>query len=590
MNNVIKKKGGLANLKKKYYKQFLTKKDNNDKRTSSNNNSSANYPYSLNNNQYTWNFEDKKIINNNTFHNYNSEIINSYLNETKTDKAKVNHIQFGRNKSTNFLLTLENNGIFKDSSKINSTKYNYNFNYFDNVANGILNKKSKSKEKTYDSLSLNYIDKIDKFEKIDLIRNENKDNSNNSNILYVNDYKSIKKPNLIYDSGINEQKSFKYYHDVVPKKYSYGGRTLIVSNKANNHSFKEIVVKSGLNDKSLDKNKVMNYTEENIINKENINDNQNYIDTEIQKNNINIQTDINKENYETKIDSHKGIKKSISEKYLISTQNYDYMDNYGLQLKNNMNDFIDLNYNINKNNLIDEKEDDAFLKKYNIKYNANDNYNNDYLLTFEKENKSNNIYKPIQTFNYENDYNQMPCETLNNENNELIYNYNDSKYNNINQDYYKNKRIFPKSYSFNGFNMSKKNYSNTISTSKKSPIEDLDYDDFKLKIKLELLKKEIQKNRIKLNRQQDKKYLQNILNNKKRKSCINDIVLEKTKKALEEKKYKKEKKGKKISKNNKKNYKYKDEGQILFELKKKLLENNKINNKFAIKPKMSIFK
>ena len=600
MNNVIKKKGGLANLKKKYYKQFLTKKDNNDKRTNNNNNNSVNHPNSFNNNQCIRNYQDKKVINNNIFHNYNSEIINSYLNESKTEKPKFNHLQLGRNKSSNYLLSLENNGLLQDTKKINSTKYNYNFNYFDNVGNGILNKKSKSKEKTYDSLNYNNIEKIeiDKLEKTEIIRNENKDNSTNNNILLVNEYENIniKKPKLIYETEINEQKSYKYYHDIIPKKYSYGGRTIIVSNKANNHSFKEIVVKSGLHDKIADKNKVMNYTEENINfnTKENLNDNQNYINTEIHKNNTNLQTDINNEiNYENKIDSHKEIKKSISEKYLISTPNFDYMNDYGLKLKNIINDYSDLidNNKIINNNLIGENEDDIFLRKYSLKYNINDNnYTNEYILTNEKENKSNNIYMPIQTFNYENDYNKIPSETLNNENNELIYNFNDNRYKNINQKYYNIKKILPKSYSLKTFNISKKNYSNTIATSKKSAIEDLDYDDLKLKLKLELLKKEIHKNRINLSRQQDKNYLHNVLNNKKRKSSINDIVLEKTKKALEEKKNKKVKKSKNIIKNNKKNYKFKDEGQILFELKKKLLENNKRNSKFAVKPKLSIFK
>ena len=589
MNNVIKKKGGLANLKKKYYKQFLTKKDINDKRININNNNSVSNPYSFNSNQCIRSYQDKKIINNNTFHNYNSEIINSYLNESKTDKPKYNHLQLGRNKSTNYLLTLENNGLLQNTSKINSTKYNYNFNYFDNVVNGILSTKSKSKEKTYDSLNLNNIEKIDKLGKIDLIKIENKDNSSINNNLFVNEYENIKKP--IYESGINEKKSYKYYHDVIPKKYSYGGRTIIVSNKANNHSFKEVVVKSGSSDKIMDKNKVMNCTEENINNKENFNDPK-YIDTNLNKNKSNLQTDINKEiNYENKIDNHKEIKKSTSEKYLIYTQNLDYTNNYGLEFNYNTNDLNENNKIIyNYNNLIGENEDDIFLKKYKIKYNVNDNYNNDYLLTYEKENNNNNIYMPVQTYNCENDYHKMPSETLNNENNELIYNFNDNRYNNINQKYHKNKRIFPKSFSFNSFNIPKKNYLNTIAISKKNIIEDLNYDDFKLKVKLELLKKQIQKNRINLNIQQDKKYLHNILNKNKRKSCINDIVLEKTKKALEEKKRKKEKKSRNIIKNNKKNYKYKDEGQILFELKKKLLENNKRNSKYAIKPKMSIFK
>ena len=78
---------------------------------------------------------------------------------------------------------------------------------------------------------------------------------------------------------------------------------------------------------------------------------------------------------------------------------------------------------------------------------------------------------------------------------------------------------------------------------------------------------------------QDKKYLENVLNNNKKKFMIDDILLEKSKKILEEKKLRKEKNNNK----EKKKEKNKNENKILSSIKLNLIEKNK-KNKYVINP------
>ena len=347
----------------------------------------------------------------------------------------------------------------------------------------------------------------------------------------------------------------------------------------------------------MNKKKVIKLTENNIDN--NINNRNIKVNNKDEyKNDINynINSYENKNENNNINNNHREIKKSTSENYLF---NHHHMHRCRCHYINHMKYFRNIN-NCNQNNdiylIVQNKKDKYGLNLYG-------NCNNNYLLTYEKENKSNNIYAPIQT-NYGNNYNKhhIQIDVFNSENNQIINNCNNNKYNyNINsQNYYdKNKRTIPKSNSFDSYNFVKKNYKNTIVAPKNSAIGDFNYNNFKLKVKLGLLKKEIyknekniktgDKNRVKLNYQQDKKYLENILNNKK-KSNIKDIVLEKTKKALEEKRLKQENKynNNKNQKNNK--YKYKDENHILSNLKKQLLENNNKNNKYVVKPKLNVFK
>ena len=138
MNSVIKSKGGIISLKKKYYNQFLTKNDNNNINVLN----SVNIPYSFNNYQCMCVCHEEKAMNNNNLYNYNSEIINSYISDSNLDKRQYQKILLGRNRSAKYLLALKNKDLSLDPSKIYSTNYNYNFNYFDNVENGILKKKA----------------------------------------------------------------------------------------------------------------------------------------------------------------------------------------------------------------------------------------------------------------------------------------------------------------------------------------------------------------------------------------------------------------------------------------------------------------
>ena len=607
MNSVIKSKGGIISLKKKYYNQFLTKNDNNNNINVLN---SVNIPYSFNNYQCMCVCHEEKAMNNNNLYNYNSETINSYISESNLDKKQYQKILLGRNRSANFLLALKNKDLSLDPSKIYSTNYNYNFNYFDNVGNGILKKKPKSQEKMnnlYQSEKINMninqtdnVEKTDNLQKIDSM-NEIKNNLSKSSIIHKNENEN----KSVNETDINKNILYRFYHDdAKPSKYSYGGRTIIVSSNAKNHTFKEIIVKSGSSDKILNKKKFIKLTENNIYN--NINNNYNEKNcyksnnnTEINNDmNYNFNTDENKNENNNNI-NHREIKKSTSDNYLFNHHHIHHIHRCRCHCINHMNYFRDIN-NCNQNN------DIYLMTKNKDKYKLNiyDYYNKDNILTSEKENKCNNIYTSIQTSNYEDNYNKyhIPTEVFNSESNEIFNNCNNNKYNyKVNEQnyYYNNKRTIPKSNSFDNYNLVKKNYKNSIIAPKNSAIWDFNYNNFKLKVKLGLLKKEIykneknnitaNKNRIQLNyQQQDKKYLENILNNKK-KSNIKDIVLEKTKKALEEKKLKQENK---YNNKNLKNYKYKykNENKILSNLKKQLLENNKKNNKYVVKPKLNVFK
>lgn len=602
MNNVIKSKGGIFSLKKKYYKQFLTKKANNN----ININNSVNIPLSYKNDKCTCDCHEEKAINNNNLHNYNSEVKNSYIS-SKLEQKQYQQSPLERNKSSNYLLSLENKDLSFCPSKKYSTNYNYNFNYFDNVENGILNKKPKSQEKInnlYQNEKINLIPidyelKEDNLQKIDSM-NEIKNNLNKRSIVHKNKYES--ENNSIYGIDINKNIFNRYYNNAKPKKYSYGGRTIIVSSNAKNHSFKEIIVKSGSSDKIMNKRKIINITENNIFNSINNNNNNfNFEDNYKTEEKTDVNHDFNpyeNNNFNT---NHREMKKSTSENYLFNHHYHiHHIHKCRCHCVNHMNYFRNNNNCYQNNNilLIDQNKED----KYRL--NLNRNYQNNYLLTYEKENKSNNIHTPIKTLNYENNYKKyhIPIETFNPKKRETINNCNDNKYNyNINNKnyYFKNKRTIPKSNSFDNYSLVKKNYSNMVVDPKNSAIGDFNYNNFKLKAKLGLLKREIyknernmntgNKNRIKLNYQLDKKYLENILNNQKR-SNIKDIVLEKTKKALEEKKLKQE--GKYNINKNQKNYKnkYKDENQILSNLKKQLLENNKKNNKYVVKSKLNVFK
>jgi len=608
MNNVIKSKGGIISLKKKYYNQFLTKNDNNNINVLN----SVNIPHSFHNYQCMCDCHEEKVINNNNLHNYNSEIINSYISESKLDKRQYQNVPLGRNKSANYLLALKNKDLSIDPSKIYTTNYNYNFNYFDNVGNGILNKKPKSQEKMKniyqnEKIDINITDNIEKTENLEKIdsMNEIKNNLSKRSIVHKNKNENENENKSLYEADINKNILYRFYHDAKPRKYSYGGRTIIVSSNAKNHTFKEIIVKSGSSDKIMNKKKFIKLTENNIYNNiNNYNDKNGYksnINTEINNDmNYIFNTDENKNENNNNINiNHRKIKKSTSENYLFNHHHIHHIHRCKCHCINHVNYFRDIN-NCNQNNDINLMANNKDKYKLNIY----DYCKNDNLLTSGKENKNINIYTPIQTLNYENNYNKyhMPTEVFNSEKNEIFNNCNNNKYNynaNGQNYYYKNKRTIPKSNSFDNYNLIKKNYKNSIAP-KNSAIWDFNYNNFKLKVKLGLLKKEIykneknnitgNKNRIQLNyQQQDKKYLENILNNKK-KSNIKDIVLEKTKKALEEKKLKQE--NKYNNNKNQKNYKfkYKDENQILSNLKKQLLENNKKNNKYVVKPKLNVFK
>ena len=575
-------KGTLINLKKRDLSQYLNKNCNNSNffqpSLSYNNNCKCScHNRSINNN-------DKF---NNTVSNYNSEINSNsnFLNDSNINQKydRNNHQEMIRNKSMNYVLSLNDNNLFKESSKIYTTNYNYNFNYFDNVDNGIIydEHKSKSNEKIYSN------------EKIDITKNESENNLSKSYIVSKNK-KSEKKPKR-YSIEILGKRLYEYYHDVSPIKYNYGNPKLKISKNKNNHSYKEIFGRSASSGKIPKKRFVSTYINSNICKEDNNNYNyQRNTFTQVSPYN-NIRTNINydiceQNNYNYNNNNihccdcttgyHKEMKKSTSENILNRNINtyQNCINNYN---ENDSNCFKEnkITYEIKyQNNLYNN--DDGNINNCNSKYNDINIDKNDYLLKFKTDNNINNKYNPSYDLNNRNN------NFLNNNNN-LRYYYTFKK------NYYQNKKTIPKTNSVDNYNIMKCNYLNTISNTKKKTIKDFNYEQFKLRAKLGFLNRESYKkeintrnnNRLSSNYLTDKKYLDKMLNNKK-KLGIKDIVLEKTKKLLEERKLQKEKK----LRNNNDN-KNNNESQILYNLKKNLMENNKKNsNKHAVKPKLNIFK
>ena len=590
MSFSINNRNGLINLKKGDFKQYLNNKENNKSYFEPYLSYDHNCNCKCHNRQINLNLNNN---NNNKISilNYNSDINSNHNNISESNiykKINKKGHRLIRNKSMNYMLSLEDNKLFNDTSKIYTTNYTYNFNYFDNVENGILKNRPKS----------NSNKKIYTNEKIDILKNDNKDNLSKSFIISQN---KVNTKNNMNSKEIFKNKLYKYYYNANTEKYSYGGPNIKISNNINNHSYKEIYGRSASCDKILNKSLVINFARNNTFsneaNKENFdknisnhNPNSNII-TQVTPppfyNNIQVDMSNNKKNnnyyynYNYNINNNKTLKKSISEN-ILSTNINGYQNNF----INNAN-YIDKkiknenNYQNNFQNNLYNKCNDCGILNNNINIEKND-----YLLKYKTNNNINSIY--------------IPTYNLNNENINCLNNNNNSKYYyTFKKNYYPNKKTIPKSYSVNNFNFMNCNYLNSsININPKNNnnlIKDFNYEQFKLKVKLNLLRKQVyknekfvrNKNRLNTNYLSDKNYVEKILNNN-RKSGIKDIVLEKTKKLMEEKKYLKDRK---INDNqNIYNYKYKNDSQLLFNLKKNLLENNKRNNnKYVLKPKFNIY-
>ena len=571
MSYLIKNSGRLKNFKKGDYSHLSYKKENN-----------FNSFY----HQYIFpNYNCKCLCHNNyhilkhqknNFINKNSQIQNN------SQKFAKNNI--GRNNSSNNLLTIENNDLVEANNK----KYNYNYNYSNYKI------KNNKRKKNYSNINNNFY----RNKTLNIIQTENDDNLIRSFVIYKNEIKPL------YSEKIKKNKISKYYHQGEPKKYSYGGKKLKIASNFNNHSYKETIDRSNSRDKIFNKCRVINYTDGN--NTINYNYNYDYNFGMYQNYELNKNYELNEPNNYTNNDinnietNNKEIKKSSSENYLLRKMNKNndkIYEDYCKRNNNRNNINQDIYKNINYNDYLSQNKKKGDLNeefKYNNNFNGynydnkiinekNIENNDNYLLL--KKGKGYNLSKESSLLNDLNNINNIKDEknkNINDENKNFQYYYN-NKQNSIP----KNKRNNSNSYNLDNLNYLKIYHSNTGCNSKKNLLEDFNYENFKLNVKLGLLKKEVYKkekafkNKNKKNNDfyvENRKYLENVLN-KKKKLSIENILLEKTKKILKEKNIKR------VNNNDKNNPKIKNENKILSSIMKSLIENNKRNNnKYIVNP------
>ena len=123
-----------------------------------------------------------------------------------------------RNKSMNYLLTSGNKGR-------HTTNYDYDYSSIDN-------KEIEDSKNKAENLK----------RKLNVIKT-GKNNLIKASVIYKN------KIQPLYTIDIGKKELSTYYHDVVQKKYSYGGNILKIAQNTNNHSYKEIIQKSSSKDK-----------------------------------------------------------------------------------------------------------------------------------------------------------------------------------------------------------------------------------------------------------------------------------------------------------------------------------------------------
>lgn len=321
-------------------------------------------------------------------------------------------------------------------------------------------------------------------DKLNVIKTEMNTNLIKSFVIYKNQIKPLFFSKVVKNSRKNASNL---------KKYSYGGNKLRIATNTNNHSYKEIIGRSGSKDKIFKKSRVINYRTEN------------------------------------------------------TQYNFDYSSNNNIKRENNNNIIKDIKINN------DRIKQCSSLKNLSIKTDDTNSY--------KKESKYNKYDEFINDLNYKlNNFSKenyfTKNETGNNSKNINLYN-NIMFQNNFKYYYDYKKNLLEKKR-----NLLKSNSNSFMKITKNYPPNRVNenYEDLKLKIKLTLMRK------CKYNEEYNKN-----------KMDIQYILLEKTKKILDEKNKRRMKK--ELDKNFKINDNDKDnKDSTLLELKN-LLENNKNNNK-----------
>lgn len=283
-------------------------------------------------------------------------------------------------------------------------------------------------------------------DKLNVIKTEMNTNLIKSFVIYKNQIKPLFFSKVVKNSRKNASNL---------KKYSYGGNKLRIATNTNNHSYKEIIGRSGSKDKIFKKSRVINYRTEN------------------------------------------------------TQYNFDYSSNNNIKRENNNNIIKDIKISN------DRIKQCSSLKHLSIKI--------DDINSYKKESKYNKYDEFINDLNYKlNNFSKenyfTKNETGNNSKNINLYN-NIMFQNNFKYYYDYKKNLLEKKR-----NLLKSNSNSFMKITKNYPANRVNenYEDLKLKIKLTLMRK------CKYNEEYNKN-----------KMDIQYILLEKTKKILDEKKKKK---------------------------------------------------
>ena len=460
----------------------------------------------------------------NDLQNYNYDYLNkegnpkyaNFSNYKENNSPKINN-----NKSNNNLYQVEDNDIY-------DYKPNHNLYFDNNLAENnnynnihVINYSTQNNDNI---IGNNNIIDNHKYHTI-THKNINKDENNGNDTINNNIEINKSETQRFNPPQIERREISRYYHTIVPRKYSYGGDEGIqISYTIDNHRYREIYETSdNKNIKSILKNLPKN----NKLKSGKIKDNN--ISSTDYFNYRYKEMDYFPE-YLTLQTSEKRLKNNPSGKLLFNSNGEINYNNSNIKDSNNTKISLeDDEYNINSR--------DNFFNSYN-KYDTLNNENNN--IKFRNRQYDNNKYKSNNISKSNNNYNYFEENT------------NRNLYNNI---YKNNIYSIPKSYSLTNLKRNKlsnppifQKENNFENTNQMIKPKNIDYAILRQAVKLALLKKQMkeQEKRWNLNNgnMKNNKNLENFLKNryKQKPRIVNDYatLLEKTNKLLENKKHRKE--------------------------------------------------
>ena len=462
--------------------------------------------------------------------NYNYDNLNKEGNpkyENFTNYKENYNSKIYNNKSNNNLYQVEDNDIY--DYKPNHNLYIDNNLSENNKANNIHVINYSTLNNDYTTGNNNIIDnhKYHDISHKNINKNENKSKDTISNNIEINKSETQR----FSPPQIERGETYRYYHTIVPIKYSYGGDEGIqISYTNDNHRYREIYETSDNKNKkiilkSLPKNNKLK-------------------SGKIKDNNISSTNYVNYR-YKAMDYSPEFLTLQTSEKILKNEPSKKLLFNSNGEIDYNNSSIKDLN---NKKNISPENDEydinskDYFFNSYN-KYDTLNNENNN--IKFRNRQYDNIIYGSNKISKSNNNYNYFEANTNRNLDNNI---YNNNIYD------------MPKSFSLTNLNRNKfynppaihneYNFTNINTNTKKQMIKpnNIDYDILRQAVKLALLKKQMKEQEKNWNSNKtnvkNNKNLENFLKNRynQKSKTANDYanLLEKTNKLLENKKHRKE--------------------------------------------------